>query len=61
MYVKKYKGLLEQIQEVDSKIKNMRNEKEKKKHECTKASSIKQTTKYKQQVIAQLENKLNKV
>ncbi|ORX61171.1 hypothetical protein BCR36DRAFT_7796 [Piromyces finnis] len=60
MYVKKYKSLLEQIQEVDSKIKNMKNEIEKKKHECTKASSIKQTPKYKQQVIAQLENKLNK-
>jgi len=60
MNVKKYKALLERMQEVDLKIKNMRNEIDKKKDECSKASSIKQTTEYKQRVISELENKLNK-
>jgi len=61
MNVKKYKALLEKMQEVDLKIKNMRNEINKKKDECSKASSVKQTTEYKQRVISELENKLNKV
>jgi len=60
MYVKQYKMLLDQLQEVDLKIKKMRDDIDKKKHECTQASNVKQTSKYKQQIIAQLENKLNK-
>jgi len=61
MYVKKYKSLLEKIQIVDAKIKNMREEIENKKHECSGDYFFKQSPQYKQHVIAELENKLNKV
>jgi hypothetical protein len=60
MYVKKYKSLLEKIQIVDAKIKNMREEIENKKHECSGDYFFKQSPQYKQHVIAELENKLNK-
>jgi len=58
--VKKYKALMERVQEVDQKIKNMRKEIEKKKDECSIATSVKKTPEYKQRIIAELENKLNK-
>ena len=61
MNVKKYKALMERVQEVDQKIKNIRKEIDKKKDECSVATSVKKTPEYKQRIIAELENKLNKV
>jgi hypothetical protein len=55
-----YQNLMNQLQEIEMKINNMHKKIERKKYECSGVNFFKESYQYKQHIIDELENKLNK-